>query len=125
MADLNPVRRDELNKLDEGRKPEVLSLLNKEVLEDLRIGRRSWIADFSGFHQYTPSAKLGDVSIGIVSRRVSEEFGWLFKRNHQEHDFGIDGQIEVVTDAGSVNGQMLACQMKCGISFFRESNKWG
>lgn len=79
----------------------------------------------SGFPQYTPSAKLGDVGVGIVSRLVSEDFNWLFKRNHQEHDFGIDGQIEVVTDEGSVTGQMLACQIKCGISFFRESNKWG
>jgi hypothetical protein len=52
-------------------------------------------------------------------------FGWLFKRNHQEHDFGIDGQIEVVTETGVVTGQMLACQIKCGKSFFKETNPWG
>lgn len=61
----------------------------------------------------------------MVSRIVSEEFDWLFKRNHQEHDFGIDGQIEVVTEAGAVTGQMLACQIKCGGSFFKESSRWG
>jgi len=49
----------------------------------------------------------------------------LFKRNHQEHDFGIDGQIELVTEDGSVTGQMIAIQVKCGKSFFEESNKWG
>src|SRR5262245_20444525 len=79
----------------------------------------------SGFPQYGPSAKQGDLGINIVSRIVTETFGWLFKRNHQEHDFGIDGQIEVVTPAGSVTSQMLACQIKCGKSFFRESNRWG
>ncbi len=77
------------------------------------------------FPRYSPSAKQGNFGVGIVSRIVEEEFGWLFKRNHQEHDFGIDGQIEVVTQDGAVTGQMLACQIKCGASFFRESNKWG
>lgn len=54
-----------------------------------------------------------------------EEFGWLFRRHHQELDFGVDGQIEVVTLEGLVTGQMLGCQIKCGKSFFRESNRWG
>ena len=78
-----------------------------------------------GFPQYAPSAKQGDLGISIVSRIVDDEFGWLFKRNHQEHDFGIDGQIEVVTDDGAVTGQMLGCQIKNGPSFFRESNGRG
>lgn len=79
----------------------------------------------SGFPQFSTSAKQGDLGVSIVSRIVGEDFGWLFRRNHQEHDFGIDGQIEVVTDDGAVTGQMLACQIKCGKSFFRESNRWG
>lgn len=79
----------------------------------------------SGFPQYARSAKLGDLGVNIVSRIISEEFEWLFKRNHQEHDFGIDGQIEVVTKAGAVTGQMLACQIKCGASFLKETNRWG
>jgi hypothetical protein len=78
-----------------------------------------------GFPQYGASAKQGTRGVAIVSRIVDEGFGWLFKRNHQEHDFGIDGQIEVVTKAGSVTGQMLACQIKCGPSFFGETNRWG
>jgi hypothetical protein len=79
----------------------------------------------SGFPKHTQAAAMGEIGVGIVSRIVTEEFGWLFKRNHQEHDFGIDGQIEVVTETGAVTGQMLACQIKCGASFFKESNKWG
>jgi hypothetical protein len=70
-------------------------------------------------------AQLGERGVNVVSRIVNETFGWLFKRNHQEHDFGIDGQIEVVTLDGAVTGQMLAVQIKYGESFFQEKNKWG
>jgi hypothetical protein len=83
------------------------------------------MSENTGFPQHTPSAALGELGVGIVSRIAMEQFGWLFKRNHQEHDFGIDGQIEVVTDTGSVTGQILACQIKCGKSFFKETNPWG
>ena len=78
-----------------------------------------------GFPQHAHSAKQGEIGVNIVSRIIGDGFGWLFRRNHQEHDFGIDGQIEVVTNSGSVTGQMLGCQIKCGPSFFKESNRWG
>ena len=61
----------------------------------------------------------------MVSHIVSDQFEWLFKRNHQEHDFGIDGQIEFVTPAGTVTGKMIATQIKYGKSFFTEQNRWG
>ena len=63
--------------------------------------------------------------VGIVSMIVEDEFGWLFRQNHQERDFGIDGQIDVVTEGGDVTGQLLGCQIKCGPSFLRETNRWG
>jgi hypothetical protein len=79
----------------------------------------------SDFPNYQRTAKLGELGVSIVSRVLSDSFGWLFKRNHQEHDFGIDGQGEIVTDAGAVTGQMFAVQIKCGQSFFNEKNQWG
>ena len=72
----------------------------------------------NGFPRFTHSAKQGEQGVSLVARITSDSFGWLFKRNHQEHDFGIDGQIEVVTGTGAVTGQMLAVQIKCGKSFF-------
>lgn len=78
-----------------------------------------------GFPQFTRTAQKGERGVNIVSRIVSDTFGWLFKRNHQEHDFGIDCQIEVVTQVGAVTGQMLAAQIKYGKTFFQEKNKWG
>lgn len=79
----------------------------------------------SSFPTRTATAKLGELGVSIVSRTVSDVFGWLFKRNHQEHDFGIDGQVELVTDQGQVSGQMFAVQIKCGMSFLAERNQWG
>lgn len=78
-----------------------------------------------GFPTYSHAARQGDRGINAVSRIVSDTFGWLFKRNHQEHDFGIDGHIEIVSDGGIVTGQMLALQIKYGTSYTKEKNKWG
>jgi hypothetical protein len=79
----------------------------------------------SGYPQFPRSAQQGERGVNVVSRIINETFGWLFKRNHQEHDFGVDGQIEVITPDGNVTGQMLAAQIKYGESFFREENRWG
>lgn len=77
------------------------------------------------FPHFAHSAKQGELGVSIVSRVIFDTFGWIFKRNHQEHDFGIDGQVELVTDAGAVTGQMFAVQIKCGKSFLSEKNNWG
>ena len=79
----------------------------------------------SGFPTYSRTAQRGEFGVSIVSKVVSDSFGWLFKRNHQEHDFGIDGQAEVVAADGAVTGQMFAVQIKCGHSFLKEMNQWG
>ena len=79
----------------------------------------------SGYPQFPRSAQQGERGVNVVSRIVNETFGWLFKRNHQEHDFGIDGQVEVITPKGFVTGQIFAVQIKCGKSFFQEKNRWG
>lgn len=73
----------------------------------------------------TQSARLGERGVNIVSRIINEGFSWLFKRTHQEHDFGIDGYIDVISTDGQVTGQMLGVQIKCGKSFFQEKNDTG
>lgn len=78
-----------------------------------------------GFPTYSKAARAGDQGVEVVSRIINENFGWLFKRNHQEHDFGIDAQVEVILDNGAVTGQILALQIKNGPSFFNEKNRWG
>lgn len=78
-----------------------------------------------GYPTYSKAAQKGDHGVELVSRVVNEKFGWLFKRNHQEHDFGIDAQVDVILQDGTVTGQMIALQIKYGASFFNEKSKWG
>lgn len=78
-----------------------------------------------GFPTYSKAAQKGDHGVDLVSRVINEEFGWLFKRNHQEHDFGIDAQVDIILEDGTVTGQMIALQIKYGKSFFEEKNQWG
>ncbi len=78
-----------------------------------------------GYPKYSKAAQKGDKGVEAVSRIINDGYGWLFKRNHQEHDFGIDAQVDVILDDGSVTGQMIALQIKYGSSFFKEKNKWG
>lgn len=77
------------------------------------------------FPKYSSSARKGDAGLRIVDAVVSEDFGWLFKRTHQEHDFGIDAHADIVTMDGGVTGQSIAFQIKHGQSFFQEQNRWG
>jgi len=78
-----------------------------------------------GFPMYTPAARKGEAGVSLVSKIVTDKLGWIFRRHHQELDFGIDGQIEIVTDEGAVTGQCLAVQIKYGRSFFMEKTQWG
>ena len=75
-----------------------------------------------GYPSYTKSAQQGESGVNLIAQIVNDHFGWIFKRNHQEYDFGIDGQIEVITSTGAVTGQMVAVQIKYGTSFFKEKN---
>lgn len=75
--------------------------------------------------RFSQAAQKGERGVQLVSNTVMDSLGWIFKRNHQEHDFGIDGQIEVVSPDGYLTGQLLAVQIKYGTSFFQEKNRWG
>lgn len=79
----------------------------------------------SNYPQMTKAARTGEIGVNMVAKIATDDFGWIFKRNPQEYDFGIDGQFEVVTNEGSVTGQIAAVQIKCGASFFSKKNKWG
>jgi hypothetical protein len=78
-----------------------------------------------GFPKFTPSARSGETGSNLVTRIVSDDLHWMFSRNHQESDFGIDGVINVVTDSDHVTGQFFGVQIKYGKSFFQEKNRWG
>lgn len=79
----------------------------------------------TGFPRLTNSAALGEAGVNLVATIVNQDFGWLFRRNHAEHDFGIDGYIDIVSDDGFVTGRCLAVQIKYGKSYVAKQQPYG
>ncbi len=77
------------------------------------------------FPTHLKSNNIGDIGVNAVSQIVNDELKYIFKRNSSEYDFGIDAYIEIVTDNGSVTGQVIGVQIKCGSSFFKVKSKTG
>jgi len=63
------------------------------------------------------TGKIAEVGINVASTIFNDHFGWIFRRTHQEHDFGIDGYVDYVSDEGNVTGQSIAVQIKTGKSY--------
>ena len=74
--------------------------------------------------EFSDTEKLGSKGIRLVNNTVEDELGWVF-REQATHDLGIDAHIEVVSDKNRATGQIIAAQIKCGTSFFKESSTTG
>lgn len=77
------------------------------------------------FPKRTKAAATGETGVNLVSLAVNDDLRWIFRRTHNEHDFGIDGYIDVVEEDGSVTGRSISVQIKCGSSYLLESNDYG
>lgn len=73
--------------------------------------------------ELSQEAELGARGVRIVDGIVSDDLGSIF-RPKERSDLGIDGEIETVVlgDDGKRRGtgRIIAVQIKCGTSFFRE-----
>lgn len=74
--------------------------------------------------KYTETAELGEKGVRMVADAVEDDLHWIF-RPTTKTDIGIDGEIEYVTEKRKCNGKLIAVQIKCGLSFFREESKKG
>jgi hypothetical protein len=77
-----------------------------------------------GFPKFSNAAQKGEQGVAVVARLFSKQFRWIFRRVHQEQDFGVDGYIDIVNDNNQVTGRSFAIQIKCGSSYFKKS-KYG
>ncbi|MBA9074737.1 hypothetical protein GGR22_002910 [Flavobacterium gossypii] len=75
--------------------------------------------------KYDNASKKGEDGITIVKTIVENELNWVFRKNHQETDFGIDAYIDIISEAGHVTGKSIALQIKTGESYFKEKNDLG
>ncbi|MGV7221158.1 MAG: DUF4365 domain-containing protein [Nitrospinales bacterium] len=79
----------------------------------------------NSFPKITNSSLIGNMGVNAISKIVSDDLKWLFRKNHQEDDFGIDAYIDIVTENNSVTGQCFAAQIKTGQSYFRSETPNG
>lgn len=89
---------------------------------------RTWIGSSpmtrSDFPRYAGSAQTGNKGVRIVENIIHDEFGWIFREQEGQKDFGIDAHIELV-ERDRVLGRMLAVQIKCGESYLKKKAKDG
>jgi hypothetical protein len=74
--------------------------------------------------KYSQSSKTGEDGITIVKNIVENELKWVFRKNHQENDFGIDAYFDVISEIGQVTGKSIAVQIKTGKSYFTEKKRF-
>lgn len=63
-----------------------------------------------------------DSGVNFVATVVNDELGWIFRKNNNETDYGIDGYLDIVNEEGEVTGQSFAVQIKSGESFFKQKS---
>lgn len=63
------------------------------------------------------------IGVGHVQMIVNNDLGWVF-REQTTDDRGIDAHIEIADDT-SLNGKLVAVQIKSGKSYFKEKNNTG
>jgi len=69
------------------------------------------------FPRITKAKQKGLSGQSYFQNMVINEWGWLYRKNEQDNDFGIDAYIEIVND-GNVTGKMIGVQIKYGDSYF-------
>ncbi len=79
----------------------------------------------SSFPKINLNTLTGEKGTTVLKKIVETELGWLYRQNHQESDFGIDGYIDIITEIGQITGKSIAFQLKSGISYFKEENEIG
>lgn len=69
-------------------------------------------------------SELGAMGVRIVDATVHDTLNHLF-RPRERRDLGIDGEIELVDETDDKRrgtGRLIAVQIKCGLSFFNETD---
>lgn len=72
----------------------------------------------------TISQVRGNIGSASFELFVNRDLNWIFRPVHQEHDFGIDGYIDIVEN-GEVTGASIAVQIKCGESYLSKKTLGG
>lgn len=83
------------------------------------------ISENTQFPRINLNKLTGEKGTTVLKKIVETELGWLYRQNHQENDFGIDGYIDIITEVGQITGKSIAFQLKSGESYFKLQNEIG
>lgn len=75
----------------------------------------------SGRPKVRDTGNKGEKILGDI---IELDFGWLYRKQPLETDYGIDAHIEIV-DEGEATGQLIGVQVKTGPSWFKEEKDDG
>lgn len=73
------------------------------------------------YPKFNKQRSIGSKGEAYIANFVQSELGCIYRPVHQEHDFGIDGYVDIV-DGSKVTGRTLAVQIKCGDSYLKKSS---
>ncbi|MDP3877932.1 MAG: DUF4365 and DUF1817 domain-containing protein [Methylobacter sp.] len=79
----------------------------------------------TGFPTANQSSFTGNAGVNLVSTIINNNFKWIFRPTHNEHDFGIDAYVDIVSENNLVTGQSIAMQIKSGDTFFKTKSPNG
>ncbi len=77
------------------------------------------------FPKYNSSRLTSERGVTLVKKIIENEFNWIFRPTPLEHDFGIDGYIDIVNESQYITGKSIAIQIKTGKSYFERETKSG
>lgn len=70
------------------------------------------------------SSNTAEIGINCAATIFNDSFGWIFRRIHQEHDFGVDAYIDYVSERNAVTGRAIAVQIKTGASYLSQKGNF-
>ncbi|MEZ8770992.1 DUF4365 and DUF1817 domain-containing protein [Vibrio alginolyticus] len=76
------------------------------------------------FPKYQANQEVGNTGEAFFELFVTKGLGCIYRKVHREHDFGIDGYIDIVNN-GVVSGRSVAVQIKCGDSYISKVTSGG
>ncbi|WP_257588421.1 DUF4365 and DUF1817 domain-containing protein, partial [Leptospira sp. id769339] len=77
------------------------------------------------FPKRTVQNLKGERGVIEFAKLINSELGWIFRKTELEHDYGIDGYIDIVLEDGFVSGKTVAVQIKYGESYFKQKSHNG
>ncbi|WP_020482322.1 DUF4365 domain-containing protein [Methylomonas sp. MK1] len=75
----------------------------------------------NAFPKRLTTDKISEIGVNLVSTIINDIYGWVFRKTHLEHDYGVDAYIDFVTDDGFVTGKFIAAQIKTGQSYLSKN----